>query len=368
MGRALALTIVVLLVVPAFAAAQAVTRGSPLTAPANVPLGCEASVEQNFSTELFELVPTGSPSCTWWSSGMAADPTNPNSGHVPTAGTVTNVRVRSGRNPAALRVVQLRVAADCCTVVRHSEPFQPRPNAVTQVTLNWLVEAVPDSFEGVSTGDIIGFSAIGSTGTLPLHDQGPAAHTAEATFQPGVHTGRMAAPMGQLGVALGEELRNAVGYEPLVQYDFVACPALNNVPIPPGTVTCPGQNTGPTGANVPSTTSPSTGESGVGPIRFPRGFSPRLRGTSLPLSLVCNLDVGCSGRVRLVLGAGTARSAKAITIASQRFKIKKGRHQVKVKLSKKNRARLRKRKTTKVSAVVTIPGQPTLRTTLRVRR
>ncbi|MGK2936216.1 MAG: hypothetical protein ACSLFR_00160 [Solirubrobacteraceae bacterium] len=371
MGRAVVLAIAVLLLVPAFAGAQAVTRGSPLTATPNVPFGCEASVEQNFVTGLFELTPMGRPSCTWWSSGLAANPADPNTGYVPTTGTVTNVRVRSGPNPAALRLVQLRSTAGCCTVVRHTEPFQPAPNSVTQVTVNWLVEAVRDSVVGVSTVDVIGFSAIGNTGTLPLNDQGPATHTPQAAFQPGVHAGRMTAPMGQPGALLGENSRGAIGYEPLVQYDFVPCPALNNVPIAPGTVTCPGQNTvTPPVANAAPTAPPSTGVPGVNPISFPRGFNARLQGINVPLSLICSLDIGCSGTVRLALalGAGTARAAKTVTLGTKKFKIKKGRHQVKVKLGKKSRARLRKKKSTRVSAVVTIPGMPTLRTTLKVRR
>lgn len=372
MGRAVALAIAVLLLVPAFAGAQAVTRGSPLTAPANVPFGCEASVEQNFFSGLFELTPMNRPSCTWWSSGLATNPTDPNTGYVPTTGTVTNVRVRSGPNPAPLRIVQLRSTAGCCTVVRHTEPFQPAPNTTTQVTVNWLVEAVRDSVVGVSTVDVIGFSAIGNTGTLPLNDQGPATHTPQAAFQAGVHAGRMTAPMAQPGSLLGENSRGAIGYEPLLQYDFVACPALNNVPIAPGTLTCPAQNIAPppAGANAPPTAPPTSGVPGVNPISFPRGFNARLQGINVPLSLVCSLDIGCSGTVRLALalGAGTARAAKTVTLGTKKFKIKKGRHQVKVKLGKKSRARLRKKKSTTVTAIVTIPGMPTLRTTLKVRR
>lgn len=369
MTRAAALALAVLLLVPAVAGAQAVTRGSSLAPPANVPFGCEAVVEQDFAFN-FTLVPRGLPSCTWWSTGLATNPTDPNTGYVPTTGTVTNVRVRSGNNPAPLRLVQLRSTAGCCTVVRHTEPFQPAPNAVTQVTVNWLVEVVRDSVAGVSTNDIIGFSAVGGTGTLPLNDQGAATHTPQAAFQPGVHAGRMTAPAGQPGALLGENSRGAIGYEPLVQYDFVACPALNNVPVAPGTTTCPGQaTTTPAGANAAPTAPPSTGVPGVNPISFPRGFTPTLRGFDLPIALVCSLDIGCSGTLRLALAARSAQAAaKTTTLVTKKFRIRKGRHTVKVRLSKKARSRLRRKKTTMVTATVTIPGQPTVRRTLKVRR
>ena len=359
MGRAVALAIAVLLLVPAFAGAQAVTRGSPLTATPNVPFGCEAQVSlPPLGSDQFVLAPAGLPSCSWWSTGPAAAVGATNTGYVPTTGTVTNVRVRSGPNPAPLRLVQLRSVAGCCTVVRHTEPFQPVPNSVTQVTVNWLSEAVRDSVAGVSTNDIIGFSAIGGTGTLPISDQGPGTHSPQTAFAPGVMGAGFTSPMGQPGALIAASNVGATGYEVLLQYDFVPCPALNNVPIAPGTVTCPGQNTVTRpGANAP-------------PVQIPTDGVPRVTGFRLPLSMICSLDVGCSGTIRLALalGAGSARSAKTVTLASQRFKIKKGRHQVKVKLSKRSRARLRRKKTTTMSATVTVAGQPTLRTTLKVRR
>lgn len=362
MGRAVALAIAVLLLVPAFAGAQAVTRGSPLTAPANVPFGCEAQVSlPPLGSDQFVLVPSGLPSCSWWSTGPAAAIGATNTGYVPTTGTITNVRVRSGPNPAVLRLVQLRSVAGCCTVVRHTEPFQPTPNAVTQVTVNWLTEAVRDSVAGVSTNDIIGFSAIGGTGTLPISDQGNGTHSPQAAFAPGVMGAGFTSPMGQPGALIAASNVGVYGYEVLLQYDFVPCPALNNVPVAPGTVTCPGQNT---------VTSPGANAAPSGPVTFPPGFNARLQGANLPLSLICSLDIGCSGTVRLALalGAGTARAAKTVTLGTKKFKIKKGRHQVKVKLGKKSRARLRKKKSTTVTAIVTIPGMPTLRTTLKIRR
>jgi hypothetical protein len=370
MARAAALTLAVLLLVPAVAGAQAVTRGSSLAPPANVPFGCEATVEQDFlGSGLFVLTPTGQPSCAWWSSGLATDPTNPNTGYVPTTGTVTTVRVKSGPNPAPLRIVQLRSTAGCCTVVRQTGQFQPAPNTVTQVTINWLMEVVRDAVAGVSTTDIVGFSAAGGTGTLPLHDQGAAAHTPQAAFSPGVHSGTMTAPAPQSGSLLGGNFRGAVGYEPLVQYDFIACPALNNRPIAPGQTTCPGQpRRTPAREDTDPTAVLTNGTPGVPVLRIPTALL-TIRRDILPVALACSLDIGCSGTLRLAIAAANSATAAARTrtLATRKFTMKKGRHTVRVRLSKKARSRLR-RKTTTVTAVVTMPGRPTVRQTLKVRR
>lgn len=371
MARVAALALAVLLLVPAVAGAQAVTRGSSLAPPANVPFGCEATVEQDFlGSGLFLLTPTGQPSCTWWSSGLATNPADPNTGYVLTTGTVTNVRVRSGPNPAPLRIVQLRSTAGCCTVVRQTGAFQPAPNAVTQVTINWLMEVVRDSVVGVSTNDIIGFSAVGGTGTLPLHDQGPATHSPQAAFAPGVHSGTMTAPAGQPGALLGGNFRAAVGYEPLVQYDFIACPALSNRPIAPGTASCPGQpRRTPAPESVDPTTLPSSGVPGVPVLRIPSSLL-TIRRELLPVALSCSLDIGCSGTLRLFLAANasSSQSAKRRALATRRFTIKQGRHQVRVKLSRRARSQLRRKRTTTVVAEVTMAGQPKVRRTLKVRR
>ncbi|MBJ7332118.1 MAG: hypothetical protein JHC95_19625 [Solirubrobacteraceae bacterium] len=364
-----ALVAAALLTLPAAAGAQAVTRGSPLTAPNNTTFGCDAAPSLGIGN--FPVLPAGKPSCSWWSTGPGGTIGNPNSGYVPTTGTITNVRVKSGPNPAPLRLVQLRSVAGCCTVVRQTEPFQPLPNQVTQVTVNWLTEVVRDSVAGVSTNDIIGISANGFTGTLPVSDQGANTHVPQAAFDPGIMGAGYTAPSAQPGSLITAASVGAIGYELLLQYDFVPCPALNNVPVAPGTLVCPEQttvtppaaNVGPTGPVNPGTpTAPTAIELALG--------SARLTGSTLPVTLVCGLDAGCTGRLTLLLAAGTrsAQAAANTTLATQKFTMKQGRHQVKVKLSKKTRARLRKKKSTKVTAIVTITGQPKIRKALTVRR
>lgn len=374
--RALAyavLTLAAVLALPTAATAQvaAVTRGSTLQAPPNTGFGCDAKPTLDFFTGTFPVLPAGLPSCSWWSTGSAATIGDPNTGYVPATGTITNVRIRSGANPAPLRLVQLRSVAGCCTVVRQTDEFQPTPNAVTTVTVNWLTEVVRDSVVGVSTNDIIGFSAAGGTGTLPVHDQGPGTHAPQAAFTPGVMGAGFTSPAGQPGALITANSVGAIGYEVLLQYDFVACPALANVPVAPGTLTCPGQATvTPPGANVGPTGPVTQGTPGVpNPIEL-AVVTARVTGSTLPLTFVCGLDAGCTGRLRLLTGRATRASAAAAQtrLASKKFTMAKGRHRIKVKLDKKARALLRKKKTTNLTAVVEIPGQPTVRVGVKVRR
>lgn len=371
---AAALTLAALLAFPSFSAAQAGTFGSPLSAPNNTTFGCDAKPSlPALGTSDFLVLPSGLPSCSWWSTGPAGTVGSTNTGYVPTTGTITNVRVKSGPNPAPLRLVQLRSVAGCCTVVRQTDEFRPTPNAVTQVTVNWLTEVVRDSVAGVSTNDIIGFSANAGTGTLPVSDQGPGTHTPQAAFAPGIMGAGFTSPAAQPGSLLAAASVGPVGYEVLLQYDFVPCPALNNVPIAPGTLTCPTQTTTtPPAANVGPTGPVNPGTPTVpDPIELALTTA-RVSGSTLPLTFVCGLDAGCNARLQLLLAAGvrsaSASATKSKTLVRTSFKIKKGKHKVKVKLSKSARKQLRRKKSTKVTAVVAITGQPTVRKTFTVKR
>lgn len=326
--RTFAICLLVVLVAPAAAAGQGVTRGNPLTAPNTTAFGCESSIQQDFDTGLFLATPMGHPSCTWWSSGIASTVGDPNTGYVPTTGTVTNVRVKAGANPAPLRIVQLRSTAGCCVGVRESPPFQPAPNAITQVSVNWPVEVIRDSVVGVSTNDIIGFSAIGGTGTLPISDQGLATHSASASFAPGVHTGTMTVPSVAPGTLIGSNYRAAIGYEPLLQYDFVPCPALNNRPAAP----CPTPPPAPTPPiAVPVAPGPAA------PVARQaidlRSTVARLRAGRIALRVACLRTATCRGRLRLrtagprprllvsqplVVPGGASRTVQARLTAAQR--------------------------------------------------
>src|SRR3954471_1170637 len=170
------------------APAQASTWGSPLTNPSNAAFGCESAVTQDFATGLFLVTPQGLPSCTWWTNG-GGTPGQTFTSYVPGTGTVTNVRVRSGPQPAPLRISILRSngvgtyqssgTGGCCFGERESAIVQPAPNQISEFTVNFPVESVRIPEQGVQYVDIVAISAIAGTGTLPVFDAGPAAHTVE---------------------------------------------------------------------------------------------------------------------------------------------------------------------------------------------
>src|SRR5436190_1983521 len=86
-----------LLLTASQAPARTTTRGSDLSAPANVSLGCDATVQMDWNGN-FTLQPSGLPSCSWWGTGLPSNPTDPRTGYVPTTGTITTVRIKSGPN------------------------------------------------------------------------------------------------------------------------------------------------------------------------------------------------------------------------------------------------------------------------------
>ncbi len=295
---------------------QPETRGSTLTNPANAGFGCESVVEQDFFSFGYFMSPQGLPSCTWWGSQpLTAPVTSPQSSGVPGSGVVTNVRVRSGPNPAPLRVSILRsvgsatprtgeTGGGCCFGVRQSEQFQPTPNAVTQVAVNLPVESIADPGSGTRSYDIVAVSAVANGGTLPIFDAGPAAHSL-AALQAGGPLSTMTAPQFAPDNAPRLNFRTAPGWEVLLQYDFV--PVGGNTPVP-----------GPAAGPLPGSSLP--GSSGSGVTRRGSAGPDRLRGTSGPdrLSGRAGNDVlrglggpdvldGGPGNDRLVGGPGRDR-------------------------------------------------------------
>ena len=105
----LVLTTVVGLLAGAATATSAETRGSPLANPANTTFGCETEVDQDVDFGTWILTPGGAPDCTWWARlPLDAPIDGPTSPAVPGPGFVTKVRVKSGANPAPLRVAVMR--------------------------------------------------------------------------------------------------------------------------------------------------------------------------------------------------------------------------------------------------------------------
>jgi hypothetical protein len=157
--------------------AEAATFGSSLRRPANAGWGCEsAPVYDLFNRPSLE--PTGVTTCTMRSGGRIGSLRNWAS--APADGRVTRIRVRSGPNPAPLRLVVLQSSVTtqpgqpggdylCCTASFLGRVFRPRPNAVTRRRVNVRVERDRDG--NTEYVDEVGLSAMGP-GTLPVHDDG----------------------------------------------------------------------------------------------------------------------------------------------------------------------------------------------------
>lgn len=158
--------------------AEAATFGSSLRRPANTNWGCEAAPVYDPFSGGATLQPTGVTTCTLWSAGRIGSSRNWSS--APADGRVTRIRVRSGRNPAPLRLTILEASTRanpdggggdflCCTGGFQGRVFRPRPNAVTTRRVNARVTRDRDG--NTTYYDIVGLSAMGP-GTLPLHDTG----------------------------------------------------------------------------------------------------------------------------------------------------------------------------------------------------
>lgn len=217
------------LVVPFAGTAGAVTFGSRLDQPANLPFGCEARPYPGFGGGM-QLLATNVTSCMWFSAPLTAASTYVTGGD----GRVTAARVRAGANPAPLRISIISSGSGVCCTHRSSGPiFTPAPNAVTTVPLDLPASTGLDpNRRGGQYNDIVVLSAVGP-GSLPVHDFG-------------VHGGfDLSAPAASF---LHPELTNGNsntdvgwmdGYEVLLQVDWEATPP--PVPVLPQTPPVPQQ-------------------------------------------------------------------------------------------------------------------------------
>lgn len=206
------------------APAGAANLGSALRSPANVGFGCEASPQPDPITGAIVLTPTGQTTCTVRSNGFIGSLRG--SSVVPSSGRITRIRVRSGNNPAPLRLTILGAASSlnldgsqipgtfsCCTARRFGRTFRPRPNAVTTRNVNVRVFSQIDAKNLSKTSDVVGLSAVGP-GTLPLNNQGLA-----GSFQTGAALLSAFYPL----TAKGDprvEATSMTGFELLFQWRF----------------------------------------------------------------------------------------------------------------------------------------------------
>lgn len=154
--------------------------GSTLRAPQNANYGCNAALILGPIGGV-QLAPTNQTSCTYRHAGYL------NSFRqtflVPATGRITRIRVKSGPNPARLRLTVLSSSSrvdtfsgqdlpgtyTCCTARYVGKSFRPRANAITTKKVNVRVFNVRSKRiqERIHSSDGLALSAVGP-GTLPL--------------------------------------------------------------------------------------------------------------------------------------------------------------------------------------------------------
>lgn len=324
------------LALPASAFAQAQTFGSPLTAPANLPIGCDQkpiiiNVNGDYGPS------PGAADCTWRQSGVfAGAPTDPRFSSVPGDGTITRVEVLASANPAPLRFVVLSQLGNlggtenfqCCFFQSETAPVALTPNVVNTFNVNIPVQR--NTLDGIRRFDLMAISAEAGGGrTLPLAQVAPRINNFDM-FQPGsVNAGffypRMSANGQDQGGGRREE--GVPGVEVLVRWTWQ----------PPGVAQQPGGGGG--GGQVIGPVGPALNLRGAAPVRDNRALIP----------LICNGDAACAGQLQLLAraagAAGKKKKAKPKSYGSAPYSVPAGgKATVKIKLNKAGKKALKGKK------------------------
>jgi hypothetical protein len=162
------------------APASARWYGSLLQGKPNATYGCEAALI-NGPLGGTQLAPTNQTSCTYRHGGYLFR--NRFTFLAPGTGRVTRIRVRSGRNPAKLRLTVLTGSSrvdpftgrdqpgtyTCCTARYVGRAFRPKANATTTKRVNVKVYSVRNKElqYRIHSSDGLALTAVGS-GTVPL--------------------------------------------------------------------------------------------------------------------------------------------------------------------------------------------------------
>ncbi|MGD9696316.1 MAG: hypothetical protein AB7V42_11730 [Thermoleophilia bacterium] len=331
------------------------TFGSSLQQAPNLGHGCEG--RPTIAGDLDTLVPvaSGAPSCTWYQLGVFGNAADPRYGNVPGTGRITSVTVRSGPNPAPLRVVVIRqfsqpsspgatlTGTTCCVFRTQSPVFQPAANAVSTIPLDLPVEKFGDANPNtpVLVDDIVGISAASNTGTLPIFVNGADARSSRLTV-PGVVTAAgfwpaMGDQAGDTGGGRSAAAPAGVGFEILASYAWCGTPGRTAINSDPNAGVAGGftaNQAGCGGAGGPGT-GPGGGGGGASPVSLtttlPRqSIAQILRARSIRAT--CRADVRATCVARATIPAATARAlrlrvprgAKVVTLGTRRAVVAAG--------------------------------------------
>lgn len=337
-AKRIAIATALIALLPSVAAAQTRTQGPDLNLPANGGFGCDTAFLLDLSGA-FQPFPTGTSTCTAFAPGTGAA----DSHYVPGSGTITKVRVKSGPNPAPLRVTIIKqlfttdpqtgvIEPNCCTGAGpESATFQPTPNAITEVPVNLQVVTSPSVNGGAGQHDVVSLSGVGP-GELPISQVGP--FNINATSGPKTQVFYPKVESGQRGQNEYFYPNNVL----LMNFDWCGGGSAS-ARTSQACSTVPGAPTGP-GGTAPGGTAPG---GTTGPVVAPasvRGKALRLRRGRVTLKVRCVAGAGqrCKGMLRM-----RTRGKKPRLLARKRVNIAHGKTaRVKVKLSRKALRRVRK--------------------------
>ncbi len=350
----------VALVIPAPSQAQSRTLGSPLAATPDGAFGCEtkpALTAQSFTGDYF-FVASGVPDCTWFQSGVigSVDYSDPRTGSVPADGTITNVAIRTGDNPAAMGIVIVRqigglaggglATSGCCAFVSETPLPALAPRTTTSIPVNIPVER---NIRGTSAvADYVGISARSNTGNLPLLDTGD--NNALTGYRPGSpdagylypRLGALESPGG--GTRNNESIPNV---EVMLQWTWT--PA-GGVPTPP----------------VAGPQPPPSPAAPIAPTPSARATANARRAL---ITLACGANAACQGQLELLSQSAAKAAAKTKLYGQAAYSLAAGQTgSVTVKLNRKGKALLRKRKRAKVDLRITPTGGAPTVSALKLKR
>jgi hypothetical protein len=294
-------------------------------------------------------VPSGSNTCTWWTTGRLNDTSQ---GHVVPygGGTITRARVRVGPVTGPMQFVVMRSLrhpqslADpaCCFPVGASRVFTPAANSITTVPMNVRVRHDTDKASGINNYDHIAISVLAPGVPIPAYDTGDQSL--------GAPTGGAFYPHYTPGTERTTGMFGVVGFQTLINADLD--------PSAPGT----GTPTGPTDV------------SGTNPIAL---VGPaRVRGGKALVPLVCRSPQDCVGMLKLqnravprAAAVAATRRKRTRTYGKARIRIKAGRKKtVKVPLTRAGKRLMRRRARRRVYANMKLRSQPALSKRITLRR
>jgi hypothetical protein len=220
---------VLVLVAALLAAAPASARwyGSLLRGAPNANYGCESALILAPLGEV-QLAPTNQVSCTYRHGGYLYS--NRPTFIAPGTGRITAIKVRSGANPAKLRLTILTGSSrvdtftgrdlpgtyTCCTARFIGKPFRPRANATTKKKVNAKVFDVRDKriqFR-IHSSDGVALTAVGP-GTVPLQIRNDV-----GAFNPGIPTAVGYWPYTRKGEPRSADAYSMTGIDLMFQWYF----------------------------------------------------------------------------------------------------------------------------------------------------